>query len=255
MKIILSKKKILLLVSFSSILFNVDLINGCEKTCRVGISTTFAEKYSNVTSPLWQDFFNDLESTALENINLENYVQSDDAAPITNKLITTLKNHAQELETNFDAQLPTIIEDAIFRQQPQFRGDCNHPFRVKQPKPPKIWKMSDCEKMDYICGNPPSICHFLPMIKERNVRTIKTALEEASTKGEFLNVLTLAVNDTLTRTGAFTEKDFTTLLTTVKSNIESRLGEFYQKYNEEFCKETSCDQFDLEIKTQLLTYP
>ncbi|CAG8640238.1 409_t:CDS:1 [Ambispora gerdemannii] len=248
-------KNILLLVSFSSILFNVDLINGCEKTCRVGISTTFANKYSNVTNSLWQDLYNNLESTALKNINLKNYVQSDDAAPITSKIITTLRNHAQELETTFDAQLPTIIENAIFRQEPQFRGDCNHPFRVKQPKPPKIWKMSDCDKMDYICGNPPSICHFLDMIKERNVRTIKTALKEASTKGEFLNVLTLAVNDTLTRTDAFKEKDFTTLLTTMKSNIESRLWEFSQSYDEGFCNENSCDQFDLEIKTQLLTYP
>lgn len=37
--------------------------------------------------------------------------------------------------------------------------------------------MADCHAMDYICGNPPSICHFLPMIKTRIERKLAEQLE------------------------------------------------------------------------------
>lgn len=67
--------------------------------------------------------------------------------------------------------------DTIFADEPKFKGDCNEPHRVDQPSLGVNWTMADCHAMDYICGNPPSICHFMPMIKTRIERKLASQLE------------------------------------------------------------------------------
>ncbi|CAG8440011.1 4989_t:CDS:1 [Ambispora gerdemannii] len=246
----------LLLVAGSTVLFTTNPSSACEKTCRVGISTTFAEKYGNVTHPIWVSLYQNLEDTALDNVVFPSKKDSV-TQKLRKQILLTLNNKAKKLETNFNKRLPNIVEHAIFVQKPQFRGDCNHPFRVKQPKPPAIWKMSDCRKMNYICGNPPSICHFLDMIKKRNVKAIKSVLsKEATTKENFLATLSNAVNQTLHNNSEIIKKsEIPDIVAAVKVNIVKSLTLFAGHYNSEFCKGNSCDRFDLEIKKQLLTYP
>ncbi|CAJ0836440.1 10078_t:CDS:2 [Entrophospora sp. SA101] len=62
------------------------------------------------------------------------------------------------------------------------------PERVKQPPPGVPWKESDCEKQDYICGNPPAICHFMnSIVKPRNIKNVIGSL--SSKEGPFFNTL------------------------------------------------------------------
>ncbi|KAG9291272.1 hypothetical protein G9A89_021774 [Geosiphon pyriformis] len=233
---------------------NQNLAKACEKTCRIGISTTFSEKYAIATSQIWDDFYNDLAQTPLPTLNIGNSLAVEEHPVLISKIVASLVHEAKNFSTIFNSRLPTVIEDSIFKKTPQFRGDCNHPFRVKQPKLPQIWKMDDCEKMDYICGNPPSICHFLDMIKKRNVDSVNEVLATA-VSGEFLDILLHGVRETLDRVDILEEVNVDLILEVMKSDLSSRLAGFAQDYRDNFCAENSCDQYDLEIKTQLLTYP
>ncbi|CAO3652966.1 unnamed protein product [Cunninghamella echinulata] len=97
---------------------------------------------------------------------------------LTNRIliqIHQLKNH-----TTFDLQ--NNIYSVIFNDaEKPFKGDCGAPPKKltrKTPPPGESWTLQECEAMDYICGNPPSICHFLELIKQRIIDRMKILLEE-----------------------------------------------------------------------------
>ncbi|KAH7049725.1 hypothetical protein BKA57DRAFT_322490 [Linnemannia elongata] len=149
-----------------------NLTEACERQCQLNVSHAFADKYqllsslhfSTLSTKIEQSLFHGVPTTAYSSTEATNAIQ-----------------HLQEAVTNaqraWDMSLFRTVFDTIFVDEPQFRGDCNEPHRVDQPALAVNWTMADCHAMDYICGNPPSICHFLPMIKTRIERKLAEQLE------------------------------------------------------------------------------
>ncbi|KAK3835314.1 MAG: hypothetical protein JOS17DRAFT_567096 [Linnemannia elongata] len=149
-----------------------NLTEACERQCQLNVSHSFADKYqllsslhfSTLSTKIDQSLFHGVPTTAYSSTEATNAIQ-----------------HLQEVVTKaqsaWDVSLFRTVFDTIFVDEPQFRGDCNEPHRVDQPALGVNWTMADCHAMDYICGNPPSICHFLPMIKTRIERKLAEQLE------------------------------------------------------------------------------
>ncbi|KAF9550530.1 hypothetical protein EC957_000204 [Mortierella hygrophila] len=149
-----------------------NVTEACERQCQLNVSHAFADKYqllsslhfSTLSTKIEQSLFHGVPTTAYSSTEATNAIQ-----------------HLQEAVTKaqraWDVSLFRTVFDTIFVDKPQFRGDCNEPHRVDQPALGVNWTMTDCHAMDYICGNPPSICHFLPMIKTRIERKLAEQLE------------------------------------------------------------------------------
>ncbi|KAG0260295.1 hypothetical protein BGZ95_004492 [Linnemannia exigua] len=141
----------------------------CERSCQLSVSHAFADKYQLLTSrhfltlsqKINQSFFHGVPPPPAAYTPTEG-----------NNAILHLQESLTRAQQAWDVSLFRTVFDTIFVDEPQFRGDCNEPHRVDQPAAGVNWTMSDCHAMDYICGNPPSICHFLPMIKVRIERKL-----------------------------------------------------------------------------------
>ncbi|KAG9293239.1 hypothetical protein G9A89_010610 [Geosiphon pyriformis] len=246
-------------VAIAGSLLFTSTTNACEKSCQEGISQAFADKYVLVSTQLWsQNLYQQIQTKFIPDFNLLTYIPQPDALIIQENITKDLITNAQTLEINFEKSLPAIILRSIFKQEPKFKGDCNTPFRVKQPKYPDIWTLEDCVKMDYICGNPPSICHFLNDIKKRNVENVITALKTPVQNETWVNTLSLAVKNSVANNIPALANDqvkLSQIESNVKSGLKTLLNNFFTSFNNSFCAGTSCDEYDTEIKTKLLTYP
>ncbi|KAI9312571.1 hypothetical protein BX666DRAFT_1984298 [Dichotomocladium elegans] len=160
----------------------------CEPECRHNLAAAFATQYAPVIR-LAADELQGALSSSFSNVTVPDTVSAvvPDGAiqrSFTSGLSKTLDLFVEQ------ATGPNILEKGIysvmFAEEHPFKGDCNHPARLKRKMPPKgeSWTREECEKMDYICGNPPSICHFLPMVKDRIVRRIQEQLTEFATFDE-----------------------------------------------------------------------
>ncbi|KAF9924994.1 hypothetical protein FBU30_005158 [Linnemannia zychae] len=148
--------------------------DACERQCQLNVSHAFADKYQLLSAShfailsqkIGQSLFYGVPSTAYSPTEASN-------------AILHLQEAVVRAQHVWDAPLFRTIFDTIFVDEPKFKGDCNEPHRVDQPPLGVNWTMSDCHAMDYICGNPPSICHFMPMIK---ARIEKKLTEQLATK-------------------------------------------------------------------------
>src|SRR6185437_1209311 len=155
------------------LLFTAIPTNACEQKCRTGISLAFGDNYAIEVKKLDEKFKSNLEKNLFTGFTKE---VSSSTRSACNKAI----NYEVDcFEKSFISTFAKLIEDSIFNQSPQFKGQCQHPFRVKQPPPGVAWTMKDCEDQDYICGNPPAVCHYMDQyVKPRNVKNVNDSLKD-----------------------------------------------------------------------------
>ncbi|CAG8462324.1 7612_t:CDS:1 [Acaulospora morrowiae] len=243
------------LVTLIVILFVAVPVNACEEPCRVGVSKAFVDNWKTEILPIFKIF--SVNSTFdLYNNTLLNNVTTD--VKLLGKVLSDIYEHTQQsisgLSDIFIPTLPAIIEDAIFNVEPRFKGDCNNPKRVTQPQPGVNWTLQDCANMDYICGNPPSICHFLDVAKNKSKNAIVNALTTlSSATGTFLTTVVDEVKAVASGNGLPSSgTDY--LVTMVTTNLQHWFNILPATFESAFCP-NSCPQYDQDIKLLLLSYP
>jgi len=216
----------------------------CEPACQEGIIGDFMNKYSPV---IQQDFAKFGSSANLfAGVSANNTKFQDDVRK-------AFKSECAKVAKKFVTDATPVVLNAIFGKTAfePFRGDCNHPFRVKQPPKGVPWTMEDCNKMDYRCGNPPSICHFFDIVKKRNYDTIAGLLANSTSyTKELSNALTKAIKKAGSK--------YSSTVPTIKKNVKKAYTQFTTTFKGEFCagaQATVCDSCDPELKTKFLSYP
>jgi len=230
-------------------------VNACEEDCRVGISKAFSDKYTIELSPRFKLFNNDINSKLFNKIQLNKFMRSNKVSPFKKQVLKDLKPAITGLRKSFGKLLTNLVKDSIFNQAPKFKGQCQNPLRVVQPPVGTPWDPSDCVKQDYICGNPPAICHFMDeIVKPRNVKNVRDLLKtKAKKNGEFLRALIKVIKKSTLK---FCNKGKATGLDNLlTANLNALLNAFGKEFGKSFCKGTSCDKYDNEIKTILLSFP
>jgi len=234
----------------SSLLFSST--EACEAACQKGISQAFGDKYGAELKPFFDRFKNDLASTVLKGVDLGKVGKGS-------KLQTTvpaaIKKEVDQLKNEFVGGLQQLAFDSIFVQQPQYKGDCNHPKLVQQPKKGVAWQRSDCDKQTYLCGNPPAICHDIQKIKVRIFTNIQTKLTQlTSSTGSYFKALDKTVWDAARAAGVSLSNRKKFLMPTADANIRASLSKFMTDVAGKFCHDT-CPKYDDAIITMLLSFP
>ncbi|KAF9917792.1 hypothetical protein BX616_011271 [Lobosporangium transversale] len=233
--------------AFSMALF-VPSVLACERECQVNVSHAFADKYQLLSDNYFTRLNFEVEKSLFYGIPA-------DALTLTEKqaVTKTVADSVLAAQTSWSNTIFQTVFDTIFKDEPKFKGDCNHPHRVNQPPRGVNWTMPDCHNMDYICGNPPSICHFMPMIKTRIVKKLIGQLQ-ARVDGDdsevYLNFVGPALQDVLT-----TQVKLANYAATLHGNLnqilESIKASLINFANENEWK----PEWDMEIKILLLTFP
>ncbi|KAF9156975.1 hypothetical protein BG015_009348 [Linnemannia schmuckeri] len=144
----------------------------CERQCQLNVSHAFADKYRLLSSQYFSTLSTKIDQSLFHGVPTTAYSSTE----ATNAILH-LQEAVIKAQRSWDVSLFRMVFDTIFEDEPKFKGDCNEPHRVNQPSLGVNWTMADCHAMDYICGNPPSICHFMPMIKTRIERKLTDQLE------------------------------------------------------------------------------
>ncbi|KAF9926262.1 hypothetical protein FBU30_004122 [Linnemannia zychae] len=220
----------------------------CERECQVNVSHAFADKYELISNTYYTILSDKVEKSLFYGVPAQTVSASESAA-----VIKTIKDSVEQAKAAWAKTIFQTVFDTIFKDEPKFKGDCNHPHRVNQPPLGVNWTMPDCHNMDYICGNPPSICHFMPMIKTRIVKKL-TAQLQARVDGDdsdaYLNYIGPALQTALTAQpklapyGAVLHGNLNQMLETLKKELEAFASESQWKH-----------EWDWDIKILLLTFP
>ncbi|CAG8528342.1 26908_t:CDS:1, partial [Racocetra persica] len=169
----------------------------CEKDCQNGIADAFANSWSDEVKTIYGNF----KTNALEHLcyGISYTKVSNDSTVVDNltkNVYSSVSDKIDSFMKTFISGMSGIIKNAIFKEDPKMIGDCNNPYRVTQPPVGVNWTYDDCVKMDYVCGNPPSICHFLDINKEKCFKDLKANVTECSKVG---GVYITMINDTVTK--------------------------------------------------------
>ncbi|KAG0212844.1 hypothetical protein BGX28_005500 [Mortierella sp. GBA30] len=233
--------------AFSVALFAPSVL-ACERECQVNVSRAFADKYEILSN----QYFTLLDTRIGESLfyGVPNDLLTTAEATASIKTVSDSVVAAKEAwaKTIF----PTVF-DTIFKDEPKFKGDCNHPHRVNQPPRGVNWTMPDCHNMDYICGNPPSICHFMPMIKTRIVAKLTLQLQNL-VDGDDSNVYENFVGPAL-QTVLNAEPKLNPHLGKLHGNLNQILETVKTELGEFASESQWKEEWDMEIKWLLLTFP
>ncbi|KAI9311198.1 hypothetical protein BX666DRAFT_1998858 [Dichotomocladium elegans] len=159
------------------------LTSACEPECRHAIAKAFSERYLEVV----QDALDDLQGTLNVNLGMvpipDQLTEVIPSRNVLDGIRTTVEDGIEgfmDLLKSGNETLEKNIYFVMFASDAPFKGDCNNPPRLERKMPPhgESWTLDECERMDYICGNPPSICHFLSEIKERIVSALTRRLKQ-----------------------------------------------------------------------------
>ncbi|KAF0551566.1 Phosphoenolpyruvate carboxykinase ATP [Gigaspora margarita] len=238
-----------------AMIFIAGSVKSCEKDCRAGISNAFADSWSNEVKPIFENFKKNATSNLFYGISFDK-ISSDPNVinKITKELINSVSGQCDNFTSEYIYEMPGVIQNAIFNEEPKFMGDCNNPKRVTQPPKGVNWTMDDCVKMDYVCGNPPSICHFFDVNKNKSFVDLDQKIANYSAPGGVYitaiknNVTAIATNYNLTSDGA------NHLETCISTNFQSWLNVFPASFSSAFCPDM-CPKYDTNIKLLLLSYP
>ncbi|KAG2214931.1 hypothetical protein INT45_013453 [Circinella minor] len=260
-------KRTLLLLT--TLLVNMAL--ACEPECRHGLAAAFAGFYGPVIQLSVEDLKNTFSQT-LFNITLPSQISSTVPEDILRNGVANSLSETLELFVNQASGKP--LEDGIFAvmfsEANPFKGDCNHPARLTRKMPPagESWYRDECEKMDYICGNPPSICHFLDDVKARIVNRIKAQLSGYATfDNGFLvrnvvQTVKMTTDAVLDDYGAGSQKDDPNVVAfknALISNALRSLDTWAEVDVKQLCnrpgQKEACDGWDEEIIPEILKWP
>ncbi|KAI9251152.1 hypothetical protein EDC94DRAFT_622402 [Helicostylum pulchrum] len=154
----------------------------CEMDCRRGVSKNFAHFYA----PVIQDSVGNLHSQlskAVAKVTVPSVITDQiDKTELLDDIeesIDTSLNKFVAMATS-ESKLAEGFYQVTFNEELPYKGDCNNPRRLtrKMPPPNESWTMDECRKMDYRCGNPPSICYFLEDVKARCIGRMRRQLTE-----------------------------------------------------------------------------
>ncbi|RIA87098.1 hypothetical protein C1645_778045 [Glomus cerebriforme] len=238
------------IVAISVLLFTIVPTNACEQSCRTGISLAFGDNYSKEVKVLFVEFKKRLQD------NLSNGFTGSVSSSARSSCNKVIEEETDKFEDTFTGNFAKLIEDSIFNQSPQFKGQCQHPLRVNQPPAGVAWTMDDCQNQDYICGNPPAVCHFMDQyVKPRNVKNVNESLKDRlSPNGSFFSTLSRAIIISAAKSN-IKANDLPSFATVAEKNILDTFSGFVDYFAQEFCKGTTCDKYDHDIKVKLLSYP
>ncbi|CAB4402685.1 unnamed protein product [Rhizophagus irregularis] len=238
------------IVAISVLLFSVVPTNACEQSCRTGISLAFGDNYSKEVDKLFPTLEDNVKDNCLKGFS--GSVSSSTKSSF-NKII---EDETDKCKKAFTDNFAKLIEDSIFNQVPQFKGQCQHPLRVNQPPAGVAWTMEDCENQDYICGNPPAVCHYMDQyVKPRNVKNVNESLKDRlSSNGSCFSSLVRSLIIAAAKSN-IKASDLGSFAQTIEDNIEAQFNDFIKYFGDEFCKGTTCDKYDHDIKVKLLSYP
>ncbi|GAA5812530.1 hypothetical protein MFLAVUS_005986 [Mucor flavus] len=172
----------MLIKSISFILLVASSTLACEMDCRRGVSKNFAHFYA----PVIQDSVDNLHvqlTKAVIKVAVPSVITDQiDKAELLDDIeesIDTSLNAFIAMATS-QSKLAEGFYQVTFNEELPYKGDCNNPRRLtrKMPPPNESWTMDECRKMDYRCGNPPSICYFLEDVKARCVGRMRRQLTE-----------------------------------------------------------------------------
>ncbi|KAI8994943.1 hypothetical protein BDB01DRAFT_774698 [Pilobolus umbonatus] len=258
--------------SIYSLLFIATGILACEMPCRRGVSKAFGEFYT----PVVQATVDNLQTHLVQSIT-----QVTIPAKITNNVESTELLHSVTVAINSslsdfvstatsEDRLAQGIYQVIFNEELPYKGDCNHPKRLTRTMPPpgESWTMEECQKMDYRCGNPPSICHFLDDVKRRAIGRIRRQLTEYASFDNGLLVRNLvrklrkSVHDSLAShgVGRLIEDNVTELyISKIVTSVIKSLDIWVEQDVKQICntpeQDELCNSWDDEINVEILKYP
>ncbi|KAG0756679.1 hypothetical protein G6F21_010767 [Rhizopus arrhizus] len=245
---------------------------GCEMDCRRGVSQNFADYYT----PVVQMSVDSLESqltSSLQKVKIPTKIT--DQVPST-ELTQDMQNAIHSSLQNFvkvATSKPRLAEgfyQVIFNEELPYKGDCNNPKRLtrKMPPPGESWTIEECEKMDYRCGNPPSICHFLDEVKQRCIGRMRKQLGEYASFDSGILVRSLvkdtrrSIYSTLANHGVgqlSEDKSVETFVARLVTTIVGALNKWVAVDVANLCEtpgqEDACNKWDNEIKKEILKWP
>lgn len=241
--------KALLGVFSLALSFAPSSVQACERECQVNVSHAFADKYQLLSS----DYFT-LLSQKVEESFFYGIPVGQVLSPLeSGNAVKAIRDSIEKAQNAWDVTIFKTVFDTIFKDEPKFKGDCNHPHRVIQPPLGVNWTMPDCHNMDYICGNPPSICHFMPMIKDRIVKKLIYQLQErldGDDSDTYSNFVSPALQTLLLEQPKLAQYTAT---------LHGNLNQILEAVKNQLTKFAGVDQWrqvwDLEIKILLLTFP
>ncbi|CAG8460387.1 16576_t:CDS:1 [Racocetra persica] len=236
--------------------FIVEEVKSCETECQNGISNAFAVSWTDEVKPIYGNFQTNVLDHLFYGISSDK-VSNDSTAVdnLTKDVRSSVTNQTQSFTEAFISSMAGIIKNAIFNEEPKMKGDCNHPRRVKQPPLGVNWTYDDCIKMDYVCGNPPSICHFLDDNKAKCFRDLKENVTKSSeVGGDYINNINSTVTNILS-SYSLTPNGSDYFKKIVLRNVQSCLDSLDKNFNTGFCSD-NCTQYDNStIIPLLLSFP
>ncbi|CAG8437166.1 13575_t:CDS:1 [Funneliformis mosseae] len=245
-----------LIVTF--IPFIIDSTFACEKDCRIGVAQAFVDSYALELQPMFTDLSQKITKNLYYNDNTSLSKITTDPSLASNVLKSIYTSTSElvnkTLLQTVISESPRKIHDAIFETEPKFKGDCNNPKRVTQPPPGIAWTFDDCKKMDYICGNPPSVCHFFEDNRSRSIKAIVSNVQSHCSNGDFYDRIMSNIKTVATH-GGIESDGVNYLLNQTSTAIKQHLDQFPAAFQMNFCSNNTCNKYDHKIKELLLTYP
>ncbi|ORX62014.1 hypothetical protein DM01DRAFT_1315334 [Hesseltinella vesiculosa] len=264
----LLKKGLCVVALFSSLTF------ACEPECRRGVARAFSDFYA----PVVKDTVSQLQTTLRSSLfdgnplpeQVSNVVPEKD---LKDQVLAVVSNTLDEFGNRVaEKPLQQGIFSVMFSEKDPFKGDCNRPpRRLTRNMPPagESWTLEECAKMDFICGNPPSICYHLEMVKERIIGRIKSQLTDHATFDDGLLVHSLvqgikrSVHTVLTHYGAGSMADNVHVMDYANGLVSNTIRSLNLWINNDvksLCdgstsQSSHCTGWDSEIKTEILRWP
>lgn len=247
-------------------------VSACEMDCRRGVSRNFAGFYV----PVIKDSITDLHSQLTKSIEkvpvpgaITSQLEKSELLEDIEESIETSLNEFVALATS-QSKLAEGFYQVIFNEELPYKGDCNHPKRLTRNMPPKgeSWTMDECRKMDYRCGNPPSICYFLEDVKQRCIGRMRRQLTEYASFDNGALVKSLvrdtrkSIYGTLSNNGVGklsennqVESYIAKLVSATIRTLDIWVADDVRQLCEKPSQKELCNSWDEEIRLEILKWP
>jgi len=100
----------------------------CERECQVNVSHAFADKYKLISNTYFTFLSDRVEKSLFYGVPEQTLSGTEVTATIK-----TIKDSIDQASAAWSNTIFQTVFDTIFKDEPKFKGDCNHPHRVNQP--------------------------------------------------------------------------------------------------------------------------
>jgi len=240
------------------VISSVSLISACEQPCRIGVSSAFSIVYDPQIKIVFGNLTAAMSAGLVPDSLIAGVAPKINVNDLQSQVGKTISTTVSGIENSLLSKVNRTLLDAIFVQEPKFKGDCGN--LVKQPPVGVPWTLDDCAKQTTICGNPPSVCNHIAQVKQRNIAAIMTQMV-AGTKSIANQIMTqvqTVLNSAFSKAGADTSSK-NTAVSNLTSSMQVNLNAIFNNWNKTslsaFCAAGACDHADDQIKQLLLSFP